>query len=411
MTILQIHKYYWHRDGASNYMLFLSDLLEAAGNTVVPFSMKQPQTLDSQYAKYFVSDMDLAHPENIGVLKKIQSAGRMIYSVQAKKQMQLLIDDIGHVDVAHLHNIYHHISPSILPVLKKAGASIVMTLHDYKLISPNYSLFHHGEIHEENATGWYISCLGQKCMKDSYTQSAVVTAEMIWHHKIMRYYERYIDKFITPSQYVMDICIRHGWSKEKFVHIPNPIDMRGFSLQEHDDGYVAYVGRLSEEKGVNVLLEAIKQTPDIQYRIVGDGPKRAEFESYVKKEQMTNVHFDGFLSGDKLKVAIANARVLVVPSIWYENYPYSVLEPMAMGKIVIGSNIGGIPEQLPEALLFPPHDAVALAKCIKRWYNTSLSDRLQMGHKLRERVEKTNDPEKHVQAIEKLYQEVMKVKR
>jgi len=402
MNILQAHKYYWHRDGASNVMLFLSQLLEENGHKVVPFAMTQEETRRTPYSKYFVSEMNLREPEKLSFGKKIGHAGRTIYSQEAKKKMRSLLDN-EKIDIAHLHNIYHHISPSILPVLKKKGVKIVLTLHDYKLLSPNYSLFHHGKVHEEDARGWHMSCVKNKCMKDSRAQSFVATAEMIFHHKVMKYFDRYVDHFIAPSQFMMDTCIRFGWDRSRFTHIPNPIDLSRYQPGGTDGGYVAYVGRLSEEKGVRVFLDAAKQNASISHKIVGSGPEEGVLKERVKKEGITNVEFTGFQTGDALDKLIREARVLAVPSMWYENYPLSILEPKALGKVVVGSKIGGIPELLPEALLCEPGNAATLAEKIKLWYDAPSTKRKEMGMVLRKQVEKVNDPGRFVERMLEAY--------
>ncbi|MFH1766714.1 MAG: glycosyltransferase, partial [Patescibacteria group bacterium] len=251
MKIIQAHKFYWYRDGASNYALFLSELLRNKGHEVIPFAMQNPKNLDSAYGKFFVSGAELDDPSQVSLSKKIKYAGRMFYSCEAKHKMKALLRSES-VDIVHLHNIYHHISPSILPVIKKKGIPIVMTLHDYKLICPNYTMFHHGAVHEEDCKGWYGSCVKNKCMKDNRMQSRIVCAEMIFHHKIMKYYERYVDKFIAPSRFMMGKCIEMGWGADRFISLPNPIDkeQKATNKKQVDGDYVAYVGRLSEEKGL-----------------------------------------------------------------------------------------------------------------------------------------------------------------
>ncbi|MBP9760731.1 MAG: glycosyltransferase family 4 protein [Candidatus Magasanikbacteria bacterium] len=403
MNIVQAHKYFWHRDGASNYALFLSEELQKKGHTVIPFSMHHPSALPSPYSPYFVSEMDISDPQKVSFRKKIQSVGRMLYSLEAKRNMERLLSE-HQVDVVHLHNIYHHISPSILPVIKKRNIPIIMTLHDYKLISPNYTMFHHGEIHEEDAVGWYGTCVKNKCMKDSRIQSRVVRAEMIFHHKIMKYYERYVDQFIAPSQFILDICVKHGWNKNRFIHIPHPIDTTHVTPPtKKDGGFVAYVGRLSEEKGLHVLLDAAKKTPDISYKIVGTGPELLGITKRIHTEKISNVRCTGFQTGESLQKLLEEARLFVVPSLWYENYPLSILEPKALGKIVIGSRIGGIPELLPKELLVKPNDAKSLAQAIETWYYAPLQIRKKMSSTLRKQVEVNNDVETHIRRIEESY--------
>lgn len=408
MKILQIHKYFYARDGASNYALHLSDLLRTSGNTVIPFAMKQEQSLPTPYSKFFVSERDLSDPARATLGDKIRTVGTMLYSREAKHNIAALLEQEPDVAVAHLHNIYHHISPSILPVLKRRGVKIVMTLHDYKLLSPNYTMFHHGAVHEEDAAGWYLSCVKNTCMKNSRMQSAIVAAEMIWHHKIMKYYERYVDRFIAPSRFMLNTCVRHGWDEKKFVHIPHPIDTSAYAPSKNDGIGVAYIGRLSEEKGLHTLLDAAKRMPHIPVTLVGDGPLGLSLRRRVSEEHIANVTFTGFESGDALAARILSARVLVLPSIWYENYPLSVLEAKAAGKIIIGSRIGGIPELLPQDLLVRPSDPEELANRLSLWYDKELSARHEKGRELRLSVEQENNPDEHTERIEALYRSVCK---
>ncbi len=403
MTILQAHKYYWPRDGASNYMLSLSKLLEERGETVIPFAMQGRENLPTPYGEFFVPEMNLRDPEKANVGEKIRYTLRMFYSIEAKKRMRKLLDTHP-VDIAHIHNIYHHISPSILSELKRRKIPIVMTLHDYKLLAPNYTMFHHGAVHEEDARGWYLSCVKNKCMKDSRAQSAIVVAEMIWHHKIMKYYERYVDTFIAPSRFMRDICIKFGWDEQKFVHIPHPAFVESkHHVSKKDKEYVAYVGRLSEEKGLLVLLRAASYTPEIPYVIVGEGPLENRMRGMIASRKLKNVWCVGFKTGAELETIISEARVLVLPSIWYENYPLSILEAKAAGNIVIGSNIGGIGEMLPPELVVEAGNEEMLAHTIQEWYHKKASERKKMGAQLQEEVKKENAPLAHVRAIENVY--------
>jgi len=406
MNILQAHKYFWRRDGASNYMIDLSRELDKAGHKVIPFTLNQEETFDSDYSEYFVSAYNLSTPDKYSLAKKIEIASKMIYNYEAKRNMDQLLHEVD-VDLAHIHNIYHHISPSILPSISKQGASIAMTLHDYKLISPNYTMFHHGKIHREDCEGWYLNCIKNKCMKDSLVQSILVTLEMIIHHKFWRVYENYIDKFIAPSKFMKDICVEYGWEEDKFVHIPNPIDAEEFEFSEESGDYIAFIGRLAEEKGVEVLVEAAAKLPEIPFYITGSGPLSDQLKATVKQKKLDNVHFDGFLSGKDLKQRIRGAELVVLPSIWYENYPISILEAKAMGRIPIASDIGGLPEQLPEELLVEPDNAKALAAGIEKWFTESEQKKKKLRKKLRQEVETENNPQRHLEQILSLYRDLI----
>ncbi|MCF6276313.1 MAG: glycosyltransferase [Candidatus Magasanikbacteria bacterium] len=405
MKIVQVHKYYWHRDGASNYSLYLTELLEKAGHTVIPFSVENEKNFKTPYSKYFVSNMELGDPSKVSFLDKIKGIVRIFYSFEARRKMKQLIKD-EEPDLIHLHNIYHHISPSILGVIKKHKIPVVMTLHDYKLLVPNYSMFHHGAVHEEDAKGFYLSCIKNRCQKNSLSQSIILTLEMIFHHKIMRYYKRYVDKFIAPSKFMKKKCIEFGWKKEKFVNLPNPIDVERFNLSKTDRGYIAFVGRVSEEKGVGFLIDTAIKNTEIDIKIIGDGPQLEILQNAVEQEGLRNVEFTGFQTGKKLERLIGGARILVTPSIWYENYPLSVLEAKAMGKIVLASNIGGLPEMVSNSMLFEPRNSEEMALKIKYWFNKKEEELLDVGQELRKEVLKINSPEKHLKQILALYKEV-----
>lgn len=402
MKILQAHKYYWYRDGASNYALQLSDWLKKEGNEVIPFAMQEPQTLDSPYNQYFVSNLDLGKPGQLSLLTKIQATARMFYCREAVQNLKRLLAT-EKIDVAHIHNIYHHISPAILPVLKKAGARIVMTVHDYHLISPNYSLFHHNSIHEEDAEGYYFSCVKNKCVKDNRVYSAVKVAEMIWHHKIKKYYEKNVDVFIAPSEFMARKLIKYGYDKNKVVVIPNPVMVSKKQIT-NTGKYVGFAGRLSEEKGVNVLLAAAALLPTIEFKIAGAGPDENRLRAVCNEQKLTNVELVGFKTGAAMQEFLDQASILVAPSVWYENAPLSVLEPMAQGRIVLGSRIGGIPEMLPKEFLFAPGNSVELAEKISKWHIANLAERVEAGKSLQELARARYNPDAHLKRILEVYQ-------
>lgn len=402
MKVLQAHKYYWYRDGASNYALQLSEWLRNDGHEVIPFAMHEPQSLPSPYAKYFVSNLDLGKPGQLSLLTKVQATARMFYCREAVQNLKRLLST-EKIDVAHIHNIYHHISPAILPVLKKAGARVVMTVHDYHLISPNYSLFHHNAIHEEDAEGYYFSCVKNKCVKDNRVYSAVKVAEMIWHHKIKKYYEQYVDTFVAPSEFMARKLIKHGYDKNKVVVIPNPVAVVKKTSNGHGK-YVGFAGRLSEEKGVDVLLAAAKELPHIAFKIAGSGPDENRLRAVCAEQKLTNVELVGFKTGAAMQEFLDQASILVAPSVWYENAPLSVLEPMAQGRIVLGSRIGGIPEMLPKEFLFAPGNSTELADKILAWHLAAASERAEAGKTLQDLARLRYSPEAHLEQILQVYQ-------
>lgn len=408
MKILQVNKFLYRRGGAETHLLDLAELLESHGQEVGFFSTQSPKNKPTSFSRYFIPYVDMR--EQKGVLNKIKTFGHILYSKKAAQKMTELLKDFQ-PDVAHLHNIYHHLSPSILPVLKKNQVPVIMTLHDYKLISPNYRLFDRGQICENVKGGRYYDCLKHKCIFGETLPSLGATLEM-YLHKWLKIYEKNIDLFISPSQFLKNKMVEFGQDGNKIVVLPNFINLPASSTVPPLGNYLLYTGRLVEEKGLLILLEAAKLIPEVPIRIMGTGPLHNTLFNKITLEQINNVKLVGYKSGDEWQRELDNARAYVLPSIWYENYPISLLEASIREKITIASKIGGIPEMITsgvDGLLFKMGDAEDLANKIKSVWNDE-NKLKQMGKMARQRVEKQNDPETYYQKIMEIYKRVSRMK-
>ena len=196
MKVLLINKYNYYRRGAESVFLDTKRLLEQNGHEVVVFAMDYPKNLPSPYSKYFVSFVDT---ENPSLWTGLKAFFRSIYSFEAARKLEQLISD-AKPDIAHLHNIYHQISPSILRTLKKHKIPVILTAHDYKLICPSYQI---KSDCPENIFAHAWHCAAFKQHKNSYLSSAALAMEWLIH-KIWRIYERNVDMVIAPSQYVYE---------------------------------------------------------------------------------------------------------------------------------------------------------------------------------------------------------------
>ncbi len=365
MKILQVSEFNYMRGGAYNYFLKLSKKLEEEGNEVAVFSMHHPKNLPSKWSKYFISRISF----NEGTLRdKLLMPFRGLYSLSAKRNFEKLIKDFQ-PDIIHCHNIYHQISPSILPVAKKYGIPVVMHLHDYKLICPNYQMFAHGRICEECAAPNYYRCFFKKCFQDSYFKSLGVTVEMYLHHRILKIYEKNIDLYIAPSQFMKEMCVKHGVEASKIKVVYNFVDetLETKSIAQSED-YILYLGRLSAEKGIPVLIKAMADVKGLSLRIAGEGNEKAVCEKEISRLHLEDrVSLVGQLEGEELRKIISEARAIILPSVWYENMPFSMLEALALGKIVIASRIGGMPEIIKDThngFLFEAANSAELASII-----------------------------------------------
>ncbi len=367
MKILNINKFHYIQGGADRHYLDLKKLLESHGHTVIDFAMQSPRNLPSRYAKYFVQHRDLSRLQFSW--KNLIHWGRIFYSLEAKRKIQTLIL-AEKPDIVHLHNIYHQISPSILGVIKKAKIPMVMTVHDYKLICPAYTLYSRGEVCERCKKYKYYHCVWRKCHKDSYLASAIVALEMGFH-KLFRFYEKYVDLFICPSQYLYQKLKDWGLPQDKLVHIPYFIKTQNIKRpRSTPQNYVLYFGRLSPEKGITDLLAVAKALPHIPLRIVGQGPQQAHITQYLDQHKLSNVQVMGYQSGKKLTQTIAQARFVVVPSQFPEMFGLVILEAYRLGKTVLARKRGGIPELVLDqktGLLF--QNRAALQEKIEYLYN------------------------------------------
>lgn len=405
-----VDKFYYVKGGAERYMFELAEILKEKGHTVIPFSMQSPNNFQTPYEKYFVSHLNFHSKSKKEAIRiGIRSLGRIFYSLEAKKKLERLIAETR-PDIAHLHMIDHQISPSILPVFRTFKIPVVQTVHTYKLVCPTYRLYHmgKGKICEKCLHGGYWKALLEKCHKNSFFATLLVVLEM-YFHKLLQIYEREVDRFLVPSRFMGQKLVEGNIPEQKVQHVFYTIRVDQYPFQLNGEPYFVYYGRLSEEKGLMTLLRAVEEGIPIPLRIVGDGPQKAKLEEYVREREIPNVHFDGNLHGEALLQKVSWARFVVVPSEWYENSPLVIYEAFSMGKPVIGSHIGGIPELIThgkDGFLFPPGDVQALRQWI--FHLSSHPEILpRMGKYAREKAEREFSPQSHYAKLIEIYTELL----
>ncbi len=402
MNIVSINKFFWQKGGSEAVFFGEKTLLESKGHTVVPFSMDDDKNLPSDYSKYFVSNIDYA---TAGGTAKFRSAMNIIYSFEAKVKMQQLLKDFK-PDVAHFHIFQHQISPSVFGPLKKKGIPLVLTLHDLKPICPTYKMYTNDHVCEACRGRKFYNCFIKKCTKGSRFKSLINTVEMYLHY-FLGYYQG-VDRYIAVSQFYRDKMIEYGFSPQQVVYIPNFIDAAKFERPYADEGYGLFFGRLSYEKGLDHLLDAASRVSDIPLYIAGSGPLEAQLKQVVVERGLDNIRFLGFVSGDDLLDLISSASFTVIPSIWYENCPMSVLESLALRTPVIGAEIGGIPELVNhevDGYTYEAGKGQALAE-VMRAMMSDPEGRRKMGEAGRKKIVEDFNEETHYQQLIDLYQEI-----
>lgn len=399
-TLLSIHNYFYLRAGAENIFFAEMDMLGRNGWKVIPFSMKDEKNLDSEWSRFFINSLEFEHIKSLPA--KIAAVPKIIYSIEARKKLELLLSEVK-PEICHVHNIFHHLSPSILSVLKKKGIPTVMTLHDLKIACPAYTMFNQRGICERCKGGKNYQVLRNKCIKGSMLGSAVIMLES-YLHRWLKSYRNNVDLFIVPSRFYLEKFVEWGWSEEQFVYVPNFVDTEQFRVNKAAGDYFLYFGRLSFEKGIATLIKAALKT-NIKLKIAGTGPDMDNLKALSGDSE--DIEFLGFLQGKRLHDAIGRARAVVVPSVWYENAPVSIMESYAMGRPVIGAAIGGIPELIKNqqtGFTFTSGDENALAEVLERVQNESDMRLIEMGMNGRKWMETDFNPANHLKMLKQVYQ-------
>ena len=406
MKVLMVNKFFYIKGGSKTYYFSLKKLLEEHGHTVIDFSMKDEKNFESPYSKFFVENVDYNKKQSI--FDKVKEAGKIIYSFEARKKIEELIKETK-PDIAHLHIFQHQLSLSILDVLKKYNIPIIYTAHDLKMICPNYKMLTHGKICEECKGQKYIKCLKNKCLKDSAVKSAVAMMEA-YINKWRKAYDK-IDYIITPSEFYRKKFIEFGIDENKISHIPNFLTTEQVDYDViSDQDYFLYFGRLSEEKGIMTLIKAMEGIKST-LKVVGTGPLQDEIKQFVKDKNYKNIEILGFKSGKELNTIVANAKSVVLPSEWYENGPYSAIESLKSGRLIIGSDLGGIPELIEEnknGFIFKHGNVKELNECIKKIEDLKQNEILEMQKYSKKMFLDKYTDVTHYNSIMKIYEKVVK---
>jgi len=357
MKILLSNKFYYNRGGDCTYTLNLQHLLEKHGHEVAIFAMNYPQNFSSPWQKYFPSEINFKPGS-----KMFEAMFRPLGTQEVSRKFSRLLDDFR-PDILHLNNIHSQLSPVIAEIAHRRGIRVVWTLHDYKMFCPRYDCLRGGR---ENCT----SCMSDtrcvirnRCMKGSWAGSLLGFFEIRkWNRRKL---DECTDCFICPSQFMNDRMQEWGIAPEKLVTLNNFIDTERCEVHPVErQPYYCYVGRLSPEKGLPTLIDAASALP-YPLKIVGGGPLSEILQERTRK--LPHIEFLGHRTWEEVKEIVRKAQFLVIPSEWYENNPFSIIEALCLGTPILGADIGGIPELIREGvngLLFEPKSVQKLQQRI-----------------------------------------------
>lgn len=402
MRILLVNKFHYLKGGSEKYYFELANLLKEKGHQIAFFSMKNKKNIQTGEKEYFVDELDLNTGSKLKALD-------VIYSKENKKKMLEALEDFK-PDIVHVNNFQRQLSESIIEAIKKKNIPIVFTAHDLEAVCPNKTMLDENKnICELCKNGHYINCIKKKCIKSSLLKSILGAVETKYYRNKKVYTEK-IDKIVTPSKFYKKQLIDYGIEDDKIIVIPNFLDIDKYNIRTSNDGYALYFGRLSKEKGILNLVEAFSNIKNQKLYIAGDGPEKEIIERIIQTRNLEkNIKLIGFLNEKEMQEKIANCRFVVLPSIWYDNCPYSILETLAIGKPVIGSDMGGIPELVRDkvnGLIFRHNDIQELEEKMKLLFeNKGLVE--EYGKNAKKIAQKEYSRDKYYDKMIKIYEDVL----
>lgn len=396
MKVLLVNKFHYRKGGSETYYFTLAEALKARGHEVIFFAMQDEKNLPCEQEGYFVSNASV----NGGMKSKLNMLLHMTYSKEAYTKMKALLK-AEEPDLVILNLVHKQITLSIIDAIKEHDPKlpIFWTMHDLIAVCPSYSMRDgSGNICEKCLGGDFSHCVKNKCIKGNTLMSVLSKHEAEYIRK-RKWYDQ-VDLFICPSEFYRKKLTEGNFTKSPIVTMRNPLPLDTvFERNETNEGYILYFGRLSPEKGVKTLIEAAIKC-GCHLMILGTGPQEEELKELAKDAE--NIEFKGFQTGEALHKFVKNSKCVVLPSEWYENGPYSAMEAMALGKPLIVSNYGGLPELVEDGVngYIYEKTADALAECIEKMQSLNQETYQAMARASLEKAKAMFDAEKYVDVIE-----------
>ena len=403
MRILYCNKYNYSFSGTEVYLFEVMDLMRSMGHEVALFSMVDSRGQPTPYDQHFMPHVDFK--DETTWLRKARLAVRAIYSLEARRRIRAVIGEFQ-PDIAHIRNIYHHLSPSILWELKAQNIPVIYHLNDFKVLCPSYNLVLRGEACEACKGGEFWHALTTKCYPGWGARMTLVAEAYV--HKWLGTYPKCVDCFLAPSQFVRDKFVEHGWDPSKFEVLPHFQRIKPVVQPITENAPLLYFGRLSPEKGVADLLRAMQRLPSLRLIVAGDGPERGRLEQLAAELRLANVEFAGHMRGAELERTIASSRFTVLPSHAYETLGKTILESYAQARAVVATDLGSRRELVhagKTGLLYRTGDVDKLARAIL-FLSSQPELAEKMGRAGQEQARQRHSSEVHYAKLIRLYERI-----
>ncbi len=386
MKIIQIHNFYTQPGGEDQTFLAECSMLSHNGHILDIFTETNEHLL------------------KFSTLSKITNT---IWNKNTAKRIREQIQAKGS-EIAHFHNTFPLLSPSVYSAAHSVGTAVVQTLQNYRLLCPNALFLRSDNICEDCLNKFFPwPSIFYACYRASRTASSV-TALMLAYHRARKTWQNDIDAYIVVTEFAKRKFIQGGLPKAKIHVVPNCVYPDPGSKSDSGN-FALFVGRLSTEKGIRTLLHAWKKLPKIPLKIVGNGPMGNEVKAYLEQYNLEHVEFVGNVLHDEVIRHMHSARFLVFPSEWYEGLPLTIIEAFACGLPVVSSKLGAMDEIVQDnitGLHFIPRDTDDLiTKVEKAWSDHEFIS--AMGKRARAEYEAKYTAERNYEMLMEIYKQAL----
>lgn len=315
-------------------VLFVHNFYKLAGGEDIAFTAEKDLLRSKGHEVFEYTDNN----GRLDQLSSINAAVQTIWSEPSRRSFSQVLRTTR-PDIVHFHNTFLAISPSVYSACRKEGIPVVQTLHNFRLFCPSAIFYRDGRVCED-CMHKFVPYPGiiHKCYRNSLAQTSVV-AGMLVFHRLRKTWLTEVDRFIALSSFSRHKFIEGGLPQEKITIKPNFIDPDPGERDSVGD-FALFVGRLSAEKGIDQLIDAWQQTPDIPLKIIGDGPLSDNIRTAVSSRELAGIELLGRQPRSIVFEMMKRARFLIFPSECYENIPMTILEAFASGLPVIAPAFG-----------------------------------------------------------------------
>lgn len=384
MNILLVHNYYKIRGGEDAVFENETAELEKRGHKVI---------------KYVKNNSEI---DGYNFIQKILFFPRAIYNFTTVRDLKNILKK-EKIDVAHIHNVFPLISPSIYRYLKKKGIKIVQTIHNYRFLCPNGLFFRNGEVCELCKEGAFSNAVKYKCYKESAIFSLLYAAIIKFNYNTFR---RFIDGYIALTEFTKKIFVGADFDENKIYIKGHGLEDKLFAPMTGKK-YFLYIGRLSKEKGIDFLLECFSKLPDFNLSIAGAYDQNSDY--FLTYKSYNNIRFLGFSFGEVKENLIQESTAVIIPSVCYETYSLTLVEAFRAGITVVGSSIGGIPYIINDGVngeLFEPNNFEQFKSKLEKLYNDN-DYRNNLNDDARKTFLEKMEFSKNITILEDIYKEIL----